>query len=298
MNSLTVVYITARRNNHAEWFIDSLASQLANRDKVDVIVVDLYGTVVPPPVWRWGRFIHTEPKPNIWQGRHRITKEDWWAAANARNTGICLCQSEWIAFIDDRSVLLPGWIDGVKRAMAGQYACAGSYEKALDVEVKDGVLTRYIPNPNGKDPRLAKMPFFSPCKGWFWFGCNGVLPLEWCLAVNGFDETCDSLGLEDNMFGMMLMNRGVKMCFDPQMRILEDRTPENTESSPRRMDKGTPPKDKSHALRERLVFKTFATHPWNLRQVRNNVLAGHQFPSPAGISPTHDWWDGQQISTF
>jgi glycosyltransferase involved in cell wall biosynthesis len=54
------------------------------------------------------------PKPTIWQGQHRVTKVNWWATSNARNTGIVLADHDYIVFCDDRSRLGPRWIDAVR----------------------------------------------------------------------------------------------------------------------------------------------------------------------------------------
>ena len=56
------------------------------------------------------------------------------------------------------------------------------------------------------------------------FGCTFALPLEWALQMNGFEEGCDGLSMEDVIFGLMLKNNGFRIDYDPQMRMIEDRT--------------------------------------------------------------------------
>src|SRR5688572_836003 len=134
MKSLTVCYITCRKNHKFEWFMDSLKLQPGYTTDIKVIRVDLYcderhmeGDVLVVP-----------PKPNVWQGKHRKTKENWWAIANAKNTGICLCETEWFSTADDRSVLVPTWLGAVKEAMEKNYVVAGAYEKVHNLRVENG----------------------------------------------------------------------------------------------------------------------------------------------------------------
>lgn len=300
---LTIVYTTSRREPKIEWFFDSLAKQIYSHEEeaIKVIVVDSFAD---PGRHEWMAqrltessatfsIKHVAPKPTIWQGPHRITREDWWAKSNALNTGIALCKTEWIAFCDDRCILGPHWLQSIRHAMDDEYAVCGSYEKRSDMKVEDGAITDYG-TLIGEDVRQPK-GFPVPTKDWY--GGSGALPLEWCLAVNGFSEDlCDSLGLEDAMFGVTLHNSGYPICYDSRMMLLEDRTQGQIDGALKRTDKGISPNDKSHEIVARLHHSTTSMNSYDIRDVRNRVLASEPFPPP---SASHtDWFDGQPVSEF
>ena len=289
MKPLTIVYITARRHPMFEWFTDSLSRQLGPKDSVEIIIVDLRAESMAR-----GDFLIAPPKPSVWQGEHRLTREDWWAISNARNTGTCLCQTEWIAFVDDRCILAPTWLAAVKDAMEGNYAVAGSYEKRSGMQVGNGevVVPGELIGVDFRNPNRENQP---PRKtyGGDWYGCTSALPLEWVLEQNGHDERFDSLGLEDVVFGNRLAQNGRVTVFDSKMKIIEDRTPSACEDMPKRTDKGISPNDRSHAMLERFGGGKRAEHPFDIRAVRNDVLAGKDWPLPWG--PYVDFWDQEPL---
>ena len=305
---LSIILITNRYEPHVEWTLDSLFSQARFDDKIEVIIVapdycTLRGLERP-------NVRHHPPKPTIWSGPHRITKADWWSAASQRNTGICLATGDWVAFLDDRSVLLPGWLDCVNQAMQEQYCVCGTYQKVHDLVVDNGCVKSFkeIKSKFGipeRDSRIEyaerywithgmKPPF--ECPGEWTYGCSLALPLEWVLRVGGFDETCDGLSFEDSPFGLMLQNNNFPIYFDPRMKIIEDRTPGQCEPIALRRDKGVSPNDKSHALLKKLKDLKHVLLPPDLRGIRAMVQAGKSFPAPT--TPATDWYDGQQINQF
>ena len=234
--------------------------------------------------------MHAEPKPTIWQGKHRITSENWWAKSNALNTGICLCQTDFIAFCDDRCVLGPLWLSAVYDSMNGNYAVCGRYEKHYDMKVEHGIIT----DPGftaGIDTRREHghaVPFND------WYGGSCALPLEWCLKVGGYSEDlCDSLGAEDSMFGTVLKNNGYPIRYDSRMLIIEDRTPTDIDGALRRADKGVSPNDKSHKIVEILRDKTDSQNSFDIRNIRDRILNGETFPPPSASH--YDWFDGAKI---
>jgi hypothetical protein len=296
--NLSVIYITSREKPLLEWFFDSLRLQVKPNDRVQVIVVRL----IRRTAWEvhfWNGALIVEPKPTVWQGPHRVTSKNWWAASNSRNTGICLAQHAWLSFLDDRCVLLPGWLDCIRQAQAGKYAVFGSYEKRTGMVVEGGVI-KHSGIVIGEDSRekyvrehwAAAAPV--KCPGEWSFGCNIVCPLEWALAVNGFDEICDGAGFEDPFFGLNLEHSGYPTYYDHRMRMIEDRTPEELGEPIMKRDKGLSPYDKSHQLQEMLVNRKTASHPINLRAIRADVMRGLPFPMPWG--PTHDFFDNQPIA--
>lgn len=306
MKSLTIAYITAREKPQFEWFFDSLALQMKDALPISIIVVDTLaddraGWTIPRgslgrvAIGLPNPILHIKPKPTIWQGKHRITKEDWWAASNARNTAICLCQTEWIAFLDDRCVLMPTWLSAIRTAMKYGYAVCGSYEKRTGMTVENGVI-KHGGIVIGEDSRIGLDDRAVKAPGQWFFGCTTALPLEWALAVNGYDETCDGLSMEDVIFGLMLQNNQYPIAYDKRMKIVEDRTPEEIGKPMRREDKGVSPNDKSHAMLNMLCGSKRAMHQWDLSEIRKQVLAGGPFPIPT--EPKLDWYDGQPIAEF
>lgn len=298
--SLTICYTTSRKTPMFRWFVDSLKNQLQSRDGLSIIVVDFHAREGRHEEklllsdlgvdWTW-----TACKPCVWQGDYKLTKDEWWAKSAYLNTAICLCETDWIAFVDDRSVLLPGWLDSVKEAMAGNYAVCGAYEKRHNMTVENGVI-RHGGTITGVDPRTRGDARAAKAPGQWWFGCNNAMPLEWALRINGYDESCDSLGMEDVLFGQMMELSGFPIKYDGRMKIVEDRTPDQSESFVKRTDKGISPNDKSHALLKRVAGKKEATHHWNFRELRKWGLRDVNFPIPT--EPTTDWYDGKPLSEF
>lgn len=295
MKSLTIAYLTSRKEPKTEWFFDSLHRQ--GGDECKIIVVNLYldksynvskklydGTVID--------FLNVPPKPTIWQGPHRITKEDWWAKSNAHNTAICLCKTEWIAFVDDRCVLTSQWLNCVKNAMEGDYAVCGSYEKNANMQVRDGVVTDYGEDL-GIDTRTPGLYEFGS-----WYGGSCALPLEWCLQVNGYPEDmCDGLGSEDSMFGVILRNSGYSVRYDSTMRIIEDRTPGIAyEGALKRSDKNSHlgRQAKSWAIVRAFGGKSTSGNHFDIRDMRARKLKGEDWRPPQANH--FDWYDGQPIS--
>lgn len=293
---LTIAYVTARQKPEIHWVFDSLMRQTVKPHGIKFIIVDLLYKKRDLPSLN-PRFVkHVPPKPNIWQGEHRITKQDWWAMSNARNTGICLCDTSWIAFLDDRCILAKTWLESIKSAMRHGYAVAGSYEKVHYLEVANGQVMKYKAT-DGKDCRVgANGPVKAP--GEWWFGCTGALPLEWALEVNGYNEAMDSLSFEDVIFGKTLENRGYPIYYDKRMHIVEDRTPAELGTTPRRTDKGVSPNDKSHKALELFARLKRSPNEHDLRLVRQRVLAGGKFPSPDGRRTYRDWYDNMPVKEF
>lgn len=297
IKSLTICYVTARHEPKLEWFLDSLDRE-TGRDysNTKVIVVDtLLWSRKDITLYNGDRnLIMVEPKPTIWQGKHRITKVDWWAKCNAMNTGIALCDTEWIAFVDDRSVLSHGWLQCVQDSMIHGYAVCGSYEKRANLKVENGevldggeLLGLDIRTQRGFPHRTAD-----------WYGGSGALPLEWCLRVNGFPEdVTDGLGFEDIAFGILLRNNHLEMRYDSRMRIIEDRTPTEIGGALKRASKPSPNDDKYQAKDYRILSimgeSRTSGNSYDLTDLRQRVLRGEPFPPPTASHK--DWFDNQPI---
>lgn len=284
-SSLSLVYVTSRHEPEFKWFYDSVRRE----SDAEIIVISPWMVSIPLTCVKTR---YSPPKPTIWQGPHRITNEDWWAKSNALNTAICLVKTEWIAFVDDRCVLAPGWFDCVRQAMRGNYAVCGSYEKHYGVMVDGGVFMGSDTNAGGDTRKYRDHPVPTVS----WYGGSGALPLEWCLKVGGFaEDLCDSLGMEDVVFGLNLVRNRLDMRYDARMKIIEDRTPGKIDGALKRADFGISPNDKSHAILDRVRGKATSMNSFNIRDVRAMVQEGEPFPPP---SASHkDWYDDADIPT-
>lgn len=312
---LTVAYITSRMEPMLTWFLDSLGRELKREDVSDVrdvrVMLVSFHQFQHPLIGVFkgiSQVIQVSPKPNVWQGPHRITSQDYFAAANARNTAICHAQDGWIAFVDDLSVLMPGWLSAIHRAMEKNYCVFGAYKKVKRLVVDNGKVVNYEETPGGVDTRWV---FGSdndaiPITSFGTYGCSMAMPVEALLKVNGFDERCDCLGLgsEDDMLGLMLKKQGYELRYDRRMLTFESEERHHWETPMKRViETGglTPDKDASWAiLREVRDGNGTAPNehlgPGGLRALRARTLAREPFPPPTG--PLTNWYSGKVCSDY
>lgn len=305
---LTVAFITSREKPEVGWFLDSLRN--TGLTPKQIIIVSLHdsvaGQIITTPLIQSqpgdpdALIKFTVPKPTIWQGKHRITKDDWWAASNARNTAIALCKTEFIACFDDRCVVMPGYAEAVRDAIKGNYVMCGSYQKRINMKAENGFIVDGG-TITGEDHRFMQHPMgLSPAPGEWVFGCNFALPIEYALAVNGFAEDyCDGMSFEDCIFGMQLHNNGFAIRYDPRARIIEDRTPSELGKPMLRTSKERFPndtQDKCHKALAKLRGLKTSQNSYDLRTLRDSMLAGGTFPP--STAARKDWFDQQDIATF
>jgi hypothetical protein len=301
--SLTVAYMTNRRDNRIQWFFDSLLRQAGPGFlNINVVVVDFFVDERDPVDDPNVKFV--SPKPNPWQGKYRLTSRDYFAAANARNTAICYAPDGHIAFVDDISVLMPNWLKYVYKAMATNHVVLGRYAKVLELEVTNGQITRYTPNPKGEDSRYnpaAGDNCIRVSGGWM-YGASLVAPVEAFLKINGWDEDCDSMGSEDYIAGIMLEKNGYEIFYHQGMMTLESEELHHAEPAFARVIKPRIPgkstfteRDASHAILRMVEDRGRhkAPNTFNLRELRQHILAGREFPTD--VHPQHDWRDGQPL---
>ena len=219
---LTIAYFTCRRDPRTEWFFSSLKREAVNVDEIDIIVVDYHADDDGRREdfkYKFHQFFgeqpddklrHVCPKPCIWQGKHRLTKNNYFAASNARNTAFALCRGDFIACVDDISALDIGWLPNVMHAKHHKYVALGAYKKVLKMSVNDHGGISYDEYPPGVDSRFSRgtdRGIMQVTGDWL-FGCSFALPIEAALTVNGFDEICDGQGAEDYDFGIRLERAG------------------------------------------------------------------------------------------
>jgi hypothetical protein len=309
---LTIAYLTFRQRPRFDWFVWSLAREgvlpgmqvLVIDGKLDDARRDDFKRIVD------GRFAieHHPPKPTVWQGPHRLTTKDYFAAANTRNTALALARHPHIAFVDDLSVLLPGWLKAHLHAAENRYVLAGTTCKYLDLQCSpDGSWRAGGPSADGRfeagqDSRLKRLPDekLHPCYGSWLYGGTFSLPIEHALAVNGQDEIYDSIGGEDWDFGTRLERLGVPMKITRACGTVEDELGHG-DNPVIRLDKPWPGPDgpySSNALLTRLQREASRTwtlgNAFNLRELRERALRGEPFPIP--VAPTHHWVDNQPLS--
>lgn len=299
--TLTIAYMTCRKNPRFEWFADSIRRQ-NGFSEIELLVIDFYAD--ERDLSGYARSIglnsrsHT-PKPTVWQGAHRLTKANYFAAANARNTAIALAKHSYIAFVDDLSVAAPTWLESVNEAASSNRIVCGSYQKVKKLVVSSGVVSSFERYFEGEDPRRLRHsdPVQRQCPPDWFYGCSCGAPIEAMLAINGYPEMCDGMGYEDSETGKTLFRAGYRTWFAPLMKTFESEEAHHEEPPFLRLDPGVSPNDKSHAMlancRNARRFENYFG-PEGLRGLRERVQAGEPFP--VMTHPTTDWFTGELLA--
>lgn len=318
---LSIVYLTSREDPKFEWFIESLCLQLSERPiRVQVIFVDFFlqydesrADKLKQLINHRFHFHHVPPKPTPWQGKYRLTKDDWFAASNARNTGIALAMWDYVAFCDDISILMPGWLDQVCHAMEHRYIVAGAYKKVKNLVVENGKVVSYDEHPQGVDSRWGhgSSSGIVPMHPGGLYGCSFGTPLKKLLEVNGLDEACDGQGGEDYDLSIRMTRTGIQFYYNRNMLTYESeelhhvgKIMKRVIKPPRQIGKnkdGTPimSKDASHVILDQVNndYKRYTPigNNYNLSKLRETVLFQKK-PFPTDVYPKKHWFDGQLLS--
>lgn len=309
MKPFTIAYVTCRKTPKIEWFFASLAYEAqGNYDDIRIIVVDFYAQThlawtqqevdsrkVLFRYWcQCPNYLHIPPKPTPWAGPHRLTKHDYFAAANTRNTAIAHCPDAYIAFVDDLSVLMPGWLKAAREAVENNRVVCGAFRKVKNIVF--GTKLMFDDYPAGHDPRWKSGDSDKavPCAPQWFFGCSLVSPIEAFLVANGYPESADGMGYEDCVTGEIIARHGYPFFYDRRLLTYEDEVWHHVDKPMLRIDKGTSPNDKSHALLKMLAGAKESGNRYSLREMRNNVLNNLPFTMP--VRETVDWFDGQPLS--
>lgn len=133
------------------------------------------------------------------------------------------------------------------------------------------------------------------------YGMVFAMPLELALRVNGHESGCDGVSMEDIIFSCMLTNAGVRIDWDPDLLIHQDRRFSEVGPPYVREDKdrSKSPKDKSHALLDRFAGRKRTELTPDLRELRALAQVGRPMPVPTYDRETLvDWYDGQRIVDY
>jgi GT2 family glycosyltransferase len=324
---ISIVYSSSRWDSKIEWFLDALFLQTTpkDREELEIIFVDRHlwddgvemvtdSLVDVTSKWMYpkrrrefidknaGRFncVHLPPKPCSWQGPWRLTKEEWFAASNSRNTGIAVAKHNFLAFADDLSLPKERWFASVLRACEVGLVTCGAYQKVKKMEVENGTLKSHEYFAGGVDNRIGNTNGnLTNCTGNWLYGCSFVSPLQALLDVNGFDENCDGMGFEDCILGFRMENHGYRFRYDPDLFTYESEELHHLDKAMRREDKGLSPKDKSHAmLDEARVTKRAVNHhlgAGGILEIRERYKKEQRLVLPIYPGPIKDWYDQQPI---
>ncbi len=325
---LSIGYLTCRKTPQWNWFFDSLQRQLGGIS-VEIMVCDFWAQEIPHRNWTLKDVVERQielvsacgdlkvnwfaPKPTVWAGPYKLTQNDYFSAANSRNTLISKAHGTHVSFTDDLSVLMPGWLNVVREAMANNYIVCGAFRKVNKLVVENGEVKSFEDHPSGHDSRWKSGDDSKavPCHPNWLFGCSFAAPVNALLKVNGLFEDCDSggVGMEDCSLGMALQATGHKLKYDRRMFTLESEELHHVDTPMLRKDKDrgkvvevspgvTHPAEKGHALVKRFTGLKWFTNDFgpfpDLAALRQHVLAGGSFPIVN--RPTVDWYDQQPIS--
>lgn len=288
--NLSICYITGRVEPHIEWALEAIARQRDGGDTLDLVIIDALDRTVEELVPDAALRATVEEmrafpvKPNVWQGKHRVTAVDFWAKSNAANTGLCVARHGYVAFLDD--CCRPGehWLSNTRVGNQNRRSVlAGSYTK-----IENG---QHVQDHRAQQAPAGK----ANCGGGWLFGCTLALPLEWALTVNGFEEGCDGQSAEDTTFGLMLQNAGYRIDFVPSLYVELERGVQG--NSFVRKDKGSigTPNSKSHEALRRFGRRSRTEFTPDLRALRTHVMNGGEFPVPDPNGDYRDWYDNQPI---
>lgn len=282
---ISIIYSTNRKEPKFDWFIDSLYRQIpiSDRNNIELIFIDYDWSIqrsIDLQSIIDGRFIyiHHSPKDNLYQGRKRKTRGEYFSPSNARNTGVIASQGDYLVFCDDVSVLQFGWWEAVKRASNENKIVCGAYQKHFELIVDDGNILSSRGHSGGIDGRWD-IGGVQPVKisGGQMYGCSFGIPANVMILVNGFDELCDSIGSEDYQLGMRLNNAGYQIWYDRTMYTIESEELHNQPYLMKREDRVLDEEKYMKRLKDFGVYKRSTTGNTDSSHMILDILIGsHQ----------------------
>lgn len=320
MKHLTICWLTSREQCCFDWFCDALHRETGgNYHRIKVVAIDFLAQPLEERghtsadvqkrretfralAHRIPNFLHVPSKPSPWQGQHKLCKRSYFGAAGVRNTGLCYAPDGFIAYVDDLSVLMPGWLKCVRQAMKNSYVVCGAFRKVKELVVDNGLVVSFSDHPgydarwnHGNDSEAVS------CPAQWLFGCSVAGPVEAFIRINGWPELCDSsgIGCEDCMTGMALQAAGYRLKYDRRMLTFESEELHHVGHTLLRVDKGNigTPDSKSHELVRRLTGKRRFDNDFggvSIADLRRSILKGGEFPKP-WTQDAVDWYDQTPI---
>ena len=268
--SISIICATHRPDPGFALLAASLAAQLGDdAAEAQVIVVDgLHSTerreVLAAQAAERFALEHVPAKPTAWNGAFRFSTNEYSAAASARNTGLVHASAPYVAFVDDRSELQPGWWRAlcaaarsgqvVTGAVHARWGRTGSLER--DARWKLGAEARPVAVGGGN---LAE--------------ANFAAPRELLMAVNGFDELCDPAGYEGYQLGTRLAWTGASVLYDRRMASIRS-AERHRHDVVRRLDRLTDATAYMNALRGFGVSRRAFDGPFDSSHLVWDVLFG------------------------
>lgn len=344
MTPLTIAFITSRANPRWDWFISALSNQVEPFQRKDLQLVFIDGRL-----WAGGsetfrshfamttpgcfpirdtryhdrvrreeladviggrfEFLHVPPKPNVWSGPFRLTKTDWFTAANARNTAIVVARHPYLVCVDDLSVPTSIWFAQALHAASHGYVVCGAYKKVKNLVVEKGNVVSFDEFPEGRDSRWDRGSDTGivPYTGAGMYGCSFGVPLELALTVDGNDGVCNGMGFEDWDFGLRVERAGGKVFYNRNMLTLESEEAHHEDPTPKResLDVTTAYKPDGYegntkadwVFYNRIIRETGRITPLmgeNLRAIRECYFATGTVPIPPAEAT--NWMDGRKLS--
>ncbi|HEY1778186.1 MAG TPA: glycosyltransferase [Solirubrobacteraceae bacterium] len=316
---VSIVYVTHRGEPRFEWFADALGAQL-NGEDIEVIVVDGLHSAE-----RGERFVravdghfplrHVPAKPTPYNGPHRRTRREYFAPANARNSGIVHAQRPYIVFVDDLSLPASGWWEAAAQAAREGYVVAGAYQKHRQMVVRRGILNSSRLDTSGLDSRwqLGSEERRVAVGGGALFGCSLGAPRELLLQLNGFDELCDAIAGEDGQLGYRLEHAEVPIYYDRRMLTIESVEDHTQEPVLARLNQVAHPAVYMARLREFGVQERCRPGGWDNEHMIFDLVHGQRATASIGnhadlraldpgaleattaTFPRHHWFDQQPL---
>lgn len=319
MSGISIVYITYRSTPRFDWFVASLAREIGD-EEFEVIFVDgLHsierGRELAALVGDRFAFRHVAAKPSPYNGAHRLTRRDYFAAASARNTGLIYASKSYVVFVDDLSVVMPGWWAQVREAARQGYVVTGAYQKHWEMRVDNGLLLDSRSEPSGIDSRWNQGDDGHNVRvgGAQLFGASFGAPRTLMLELNGCDELCDSIGGEDWQLGLRIEWSGAPIYYSRRMLTIESEELHRQGTPALRIDKVTEPELYMARLADFGVSRRFIEGRYDSSHMLLDILFGTQSLQPMGNYyflpdltaddlaatiarfPVEYWFDGQPL---